>query len=226
MNVGLRRLRKALKKILHQLHLKVADSCRRDLSFHNTTRAAAEVDGGGRERFIHRHEEIARAQNPALRAKRFLDRRAQRNAHIFHRVMLIHVQVATRIHFQIKSSMPGNQIEHVIEESDSRCDAGLSTAIQIQFQPDIRLARFSMDCCHARHVQSVLAVPVRTGLHSFRMTLSSWRISAAVPMVMRTNPPPMSLLRSRSKMPFSSSLRQSAGPASPKSANKKLPALG
>src|SRR6266568_5048480 len=50
------------------------------------------------------------------------------------------------------------------------------------------------------------------GFHSLRTILTSRPISAEVPMVMRTKPLPMSLLRSRSKIPCLSSLRNSARP--------------
>src|ERR1700693_6275844 len=71
-DVGLRSLRKALEKILHQFHLEIADAFGRDLRLHDAVRSSAKVHGGGSECFVHGHQEIARAQNATLRAEGFL----------------------------------------------------------------------------------------------------------------------------------------------------------
>src|SRR5271168_2428754 len=59
-----------------------------------------------------------------------------------------------------------------------------------------------------------------------RMVLSVRAISDFVPMLMRAKPGPISLERSRTKMPVRVSLAKSAGPCGPKSARRKFPALG
>src|SRR6266849_8523897 len=120
--------------------------------------------------------------------------------------MLIHVEIAARIHVQIKRAVPRNQLEHMIEESDSRSDARLSAAIQIQLQADVGLVCLAMNHCSAWHEESFFGAGVQAGVfHSLRIVFSNRRISDCVPMVMRTNPGPMSLLLSRSKIPYFSS---------------------
>src|SRR5215472_3139284 len=151
MNICLCGLREALKKILQQLHLKVANSFCGDLGVHCAIRPATQVNGRSSESFVHGHQEIAGTQNASLRAKSSSNCLAKRNAHVFYSVVLIYVQVATGIHLQVKSAMTRNEIQHVVEEANSGGNRCLSTPIQIELQPDIRLVRFPMNCRRACH---------------------------------------------------------------------------
>src|ERR1700688_3984600 len=120
--------------------------------------------------------------------------------------MLVHVEVALRVHVKIKRAMTRNQLEHVIEETNSRGDARFSASIEVQFQADARLVCFSMNHRCAWHRGFLFGAGVQAGVfHSFRIVFSNSRISDGVPMVIRTNPGPMSLLRSRSRIPCFSS---------------------
>src|SRR5437016_5657942 len=140
--------------------------------------------------------------------------------------MLVHIEIAARVHVEIKRAVPRDQLEHVVEKAESRCDARLSVSIQIQLHTDSRLVCLAMNRCYAWHGESFFGAGVQTGaFHSFRIVFSNSRISVCVPMVMRTNPGPMSLLRSRRRIPCFSSFWKSAGPFGPKFARRKFPAL-
>ena len=58
---------------------------------------AREIDSRNRERLIHRHDEVACAENALLVAKRFRKGFTQRNANVFDGVMLIDVKVANAL---------------------------------------------------------------------------------------------------------------------------------
>src|SRR5260370_42055019 len=94
MDVGLRRLRKSLEKILHQLYLEIADAHCRDLCIHDAVRPSAKIHGGSSECFVHGHQEIACAQHSAFGSESFLHLLAESNSHIFHSMMLVHVEIA------------------------------------------------------------------------------------------------------------------------------------
>ena len=132
--------------------MKVAEAPCGDLCGHHAIRAAAQVHGSGGQRLVHGHQEIAGTQNAALRAQRLLDRLAKRDAHVFHGVVLVHIEIAAGFQLEVKRSMSGNQVHHVIEEADSRSDARLSAPIQIEFQPDIGFVRLAVNCRSASHV--------------------------------------------------------------------------
>src|SRR5260370_7766128 len=137
MDVGFRGLRKALEKISHQFDLEIAGAFCSDLRIQDTIGPSAKINRGSGERFVHGHQEIAGAQDAAFGAERFLYGFAEGDADVFDGMMLVHIEVATGIHAEIKRTVARNQLEHVVEEADSRGNARRSTPIEIQFQPDV-----------------------------------------------------------------------------------------
>jgi hypothetical protein len=57
-------------------------------------------------------------------------------------MMGIDVQIAGRLDVQVDQAVPGQQGQHVVEESDPGVDRPLAGAIQIQSQFDSRFAGF------------------------------------------------------------------------------------
>ena len=94
MHIRPRPARKALKEIRHQFALQIADQPRAHFGVHRECSAPAQIDRRNSQRLVHRHDEISRAQNAAFVAQRAIECLAQRDAHIFHRVMLIDIQIA------------------------------------------------------------------------------------------------------------------------------------
>ena len=94
---------------------------RRTVTFVSTTRVRppAEIDGGDGQRFVHRHDEIAGTIDAAPIAERRPDGFAERDADVFHRVMLIDVEIAGGRDLEIEAAMPRDEIEHVIEKADA-----------------------------------------------------------------------------------------------------------
>ena len=64
MNVGPRALREAFEEVLHELRLEIADALHLQPQVDDGVRAAAEIDRGDRQRFVHRHDEVAGAIDP------------------------------------------------------------------------------------------------------------------------------------------------------------------
>ena len=81
---------------MNELGLQVADAGDPDLQIDDGVRPPAEIDGGDRERFVHRHDEIPGAVDAASVAERLRDRLAERDAEILDRVMLVDVEIARR----------------------------------------------------------------------------------------------------------------------------------
>ena len=70
--------------------------------------AAAKVDGGGGEGFVHGHEEISGAQDSAFRAEGPQHGFTESDSDVFHGVVLIDVQITFGGNVQIKSTMAGD----------------------------------------------------------------------------------------------------------------------
>jgi hypothetical protein len=64
--------------------------------------------------------------------------------------MLIDMQVADRLHRQIDARMPGQEIEHVVEEADAGRDVGQTRAIEVDGDLDVGLFGLAPDgrCAH------------------------------------------------------------------------------
>src|ERR1700745_292436 len=131
-------------------------------------------------------------------------------------MVLVDVEVALCGDSEFKGAVTCDDIEHVIEEADAGGDFGFAAAVQRQAEAEGGLGGF--------------AEGRGGGPASFfqerRISPRSVFISARVPMVMRTNPGPMSPDRSRRRIPLPSSFAKRAGPFEPKSARRKFPALG
>ena len=64
-------------------------------------------------------------------AERAPERLPEHDAHVFRGMVEIHVQIALGLHFEIEAGMAGEQIEHMVEETDARGNAGAARAVQI-----------------------------------------------------------------------------------------------
>jgi hypothetical protein len=157
--IGPRRLRKPLEKVLHQLGLEIPYALRRKTRFHDAERAAAKIDRRCCQRFIHRHQEVTGTRNTLFIAQRRVHRCAQRNSDIFHRVVLIHMQIALGHQSKVESTVPAYQVQHVIEKWNSRGNLRFSAPVQIQSQFNLSFFRFPPDCCDSCHFSRPFAAP-------------------------------------------------------------------
>jgi hypothetical protein len=67
--------------------------------------------------------------------------------------MLVHVQVACSLYRQVKTSVPGQGGQHMIEEADTRVGLGVPSPIKNQGDFDLSFARLAANrgraCGHA-----------------------------------------------------------------------------
>ena len=75
---------------------------------------------------------MAVAGNAALVAHGGLERLADGNAHVFHGVVAVNVQITHAVHVQINQAVAGNLIEHVVKKADAGGQPGAACAVQIQ----------------------------------------------------------------------------------------------
>src|SRR5262249_38316640 len=118
-NVCTRPEREAFEEIMNEFGLKVADARHPNLQINHRMWPPAEVEGGHCQCFVHGHHKVAGAIDSATIPKRLRDCLTERNAQVFDGVVLVDVEIAFRVDPKIECSMPGNQLEHVIEKSNS-----------------------------------------------------------------------------------------------------------
>ena len=116
--------RKGVEPFPHQFGVEGADLVAREIDLEHQHRPARNVDDDARQRLVHRHVDRGIAGDAGHRAERLLHRLAQRNADVFGRVVMIDMEIAVGLDRDVDARMPGQQIEHMVEEADARGDDG------------------------------------------------------------------------------------------------------
>jgi hypothetical protein len=119
-DVGRSGLGEGAKEVFEQLGLEVAYFRGGNLPVADAENAAGKIEGGSGEAIVHRHEEIAGAQNAAFGAEGLLDGFAQSYADVFDGVVLIDVKIALCAEFEVETAVASDLFEHVVEEADAR----------------------------------------------------------------------------------------------------------
>src|SRR5882762_7669080 len=162
---------------------------------------APEVNRRQAQSLVHWHDEIAGPQDSELAPKRFVESLAQGDANIFHRMVLIHVQIAVGFETKVKATVPGKEFQHVIEESNAGGNLVLSAAIDVQREVDAGLVGVALDASLPHAMTSGL---ILSSARTWRSAVSSCSVCASEPRVMRTQPSqPGSEERSRTRIPRS-----------------------
>ena len=71
------------------------------------------------------------------------------DAGVFDRVVVVDMQVALRLHGQVKQSVLGQERQHVVKEPDAGLDVGFSGSIQVDRERDVGLGGLSLNRCGA-----------------------------------------------------------------------------
>jgi hypothetical protein len=129
MNIGTRPARKAFIEIVDQFRLQIANSRRSHFGLNHRNRAASEIHRCQAESFIHGHQKIASSQDAAPITQSTVKCLPERDSHIFHGMMLIHIQITLGGEFQIEASVTRKQLQHVIEKTDTGGDLILPPAL-------------------------------------------------------------------------------------------------
>ena len=124
--------------------------------------ASAEVDGGDAESFVHRHEEVAGAQDAALVAECLVEGLAERDADIFDGVVLIDIEIAVALQFEVEAAVASEELEHVIEETDAGRDLVWPRPSMRQIEVNLGLVGVAVDDSLFSSQLSVHVIDFRT----------------------------------------------------------------
>src|SRR5882672_52389 len=184
-HIGPSPARKALKKVVDEFRLQITDQTVTDLSIHDRNSPAAKIDGSQTQSLVHRHNEVPSPQNPQLLPQRLVESLTQGNPNIFHRVMLVHIQIALSQQPQIKPAVPRKQFQHMIKEPYTSGNLILSPTINVQREVDLRLVRIPLDASlpHATTSGAILS-----SAKTLRSAVSNCSVCVSDPWVIRTHP--------------------------------------
>src|SRR5262249_42758088 len=99
-------------------------------------------DGQG---LIHRQHEISGSINAAPVFQGLREKLTQHDPDVFYRVVLVDVEVALSVEFQVESAVLGEQLQHVIKETNARRDFIAALTLQAKASADARLFRVALD---------------------------------------------------------------------------------
>ena len=85
---------------------------------------AGDVHHRPHQRLVERHQRIGVAADAGAVAQRALDRQPERDAGVLDRVVTVHVQIAPGLDREIEQGVPGERVEHVVEEADAGAHRG------------------------------------------------------------------------------------------------------
>src|SRR5258708_14094036 len=80
---------------------------------------------------VHWHDEVSRAQNPKLVTQRLVESLTQGDPNVFHRMLLVHIQIALGVETNIEAAMPSKQFQLMAEQSNAGVTLVPSSAIDV-----------------------------------------------------------------------------------------------
>src|SRR5580693_5500291 len=109
-----------IEEIRHQFSLQIAHQTNFDQIPVHKRGTTPEIHRDHGQRLIHRKNKIAGTVNAFAVAKGFRKQLADYDADVFHRVVLIDIEIADSLELKIEPTMLGKKFQHVIEKPDSR----------------------------------------------------------------------------------------------------------
>ena len=126
-----------LEEFAHQLGVEGPDLGRGKLGAEHQERTPGDIYGDARQRLVHRQQAIGVAGQPALVAERLFERLAERDADVLDGVVIVNMQIAPGAHRHVDERVPGELVEHVIEEADAGGDLGRAGTVEIDLDGDL-----------------------------------------------------------------------------------------
>jgi len=145
--IGPRRHGERLEEMREQRGRDIPHIRRVPLSLDDRVGPPGQIHRHVRQGLIHRRKAIAHADDAFAVAERVIKSLSQRQRHVLDRVVKINVQVARCLHRQVEQSVHREVGQHVVEESHARGNVVRTRAVQIQFDFDLSLIRFSRNIC-------------------------------------------------------------------------------
>src|SRR5262245_1102459 len=141
-------------KLVGQIGIEIADATRPDFYVVRKIGSAAEVDHDLGQSLVQRAAGLAEATDPMLVSERFFEGLTQHETYIFYGVMIIDVKITLRIDLDIEQPVACKDLEHMIEKGHAGFNLGLTLAVEIQDDLDLRLLRLTLSFSRPSHALS------------------------------------------------------------------------
>ena len=107
------------------------------------------VDGGVRQRLVHRDEGVAEPADALLVAEGLTERLTQRDRGVLDGVVSLDLDVALGAHGQVEAGVAAQRGQHVVVERHAGVDVDLPGAVEIELDDDVGFLGAAFDSCAA-----------------------------------------------------------------------------
>ena len=126
-----------LEKFAHQIRVEFPDLRVMEGRAEHEERTTGDVECDARQCFIHRQKAIGIACDATQITQRLTDGLAQHNACVFHRVMLINMQIALGLNRNVDEAVTGDLVEHVVKKTNACGEVGFTRAVEVDLDGDL-----------------------------------------------------------------------------------------
>ena len=169
-------LRQRLEEFTHQFRVEGADLRRGKIDVPDEERPAGNIDGGLGHRLVHGKIERGITGNAAPITQRPGNRLADGDAGIFHRVMVVDMQVALYLDLHVDQRMAAELVQHMVEKSHAGGNFRFAGAVDIHAHRNrgfVGLAdNLAFTFCHFGRSVEMLPFLISTG-HKYPVVPSS-----------------------------------------------------
>ena len=113
----------ALEKLVGELGVKAANHAAGKGNVHGQARTPGQINHYPGQSFVQWHIGVAVAADAFFVAHGLVHRLAQGDAHVFHRVVAVDVQIAFRLNLQVDQAVASDLVQHVVKKADARGQA-------------------------------------------------------------------------------------------------------
>ena len=111
----------------------------------HAVRPAGHVDGGVRERLVHRDQRVAEPADALLVAERLAQRLAEHDRGVLDGVVAFDLDVALGAHGQVEAGVAAQRGQHVVEERHAGVDVDDAGAVEVEFDDDVGFLGLAFD---------------------------------------------------------------------------------
>ena len=126
----------AFEKVEKHFRRHVADAFAPEFRFPDEPRSSAEIERHGAVAVVHRQHKAV-AFNAAFVAQRLMERFSESECRVLDGVVLVDVEVAFHMNFQVDARMAADLLQHVVEKAQSGGNVRTAVSVEVKCDADV-----------------------------------------------------------------------------------------
>ena len=133
-------LGKGFKKVRYVFRRQLADQVALESQVDARVRAPTEIKGNKDQRLVHRDHRMTEASDTTPLAEGLVQRLPKHKSNILDEMMRVPLDVARGLNGEVKQTVPGELLQHVVKHADAGADLVAPPTVQVDLQRDPGLA--------------------------------------------------------------------------------------